>query len=141
MEEDDGTVTEYTEEELLSEDVWQLWKFGPRLLDEEGQACTVFNTSNIILGKNPRSGLGYYEPGHYCFVVVDGRSAEYVNINIPRLAQIMSDLGCKQAYNLDGGNTAQVKFNGVYQRKSDPNASQRKVDDILCIGEVAKRED
>jgi len=144
------SIADYDWEKVTQKGPYQIWHFGPGLLDGNGNTrgsskddykYDGASSNGIVGGGNPRAAIGYYEPGHYCFVVVDGRSAEYVNINIPRLAQIMSDLGCKQAYNLDGGNTAQVKFNGVYQRKSDPNASQRKVDDILCIGEVAKRED
>ena len=49
----------------------QVWSFGPALLDAEGKSIDKFNTN--IAGLNPRAALGYYEPGHYCFVVVDGR--------------------------------------------------------------------
>ena len=127
---------------------YQIWHFGPGLLDGNGNTKgdksddykTDGATSNgIVGGGNPRAAIGYYEPGHYCFVVVDGRSSEMQNVTIPYLAKIMSGLGCKQAYNLDGGASAQVKFNGVYQRKCDPKKDdQRKLDDIICIGEVKK---
>ena len=50
--------------------------------------------------------LGYYEPGHYCFVVVDGRTSASEGLTIKVLAQLMQKLGCKRAYNLDGGNSS-----------------------------------
>ena len=123
---------EYTEEELLSEDVWQLWKLGPRLLDEEGRACTVFNTSNIILGKNPRSGLGYYEPGHYCFVVVDGRQSDHSDgLEMQEFAELFEELGCVRAYNMDGGDSSVMTFNdSIYSR---PSGGGRSLGDILFI--------
>ncbi len=37
---------------------------------------------NSTLGKaNPRTAVGNYEPGHYCFLVVDGRQPGYSDGN------------------------------------------------------------
>ena len=58
---------------------------------------------------NPRSAIGYYEPGHYCLFVCEGRSVgESVSLGLKmtELAQFFADLGCKAAYNFDGGATA-----------------------------------
>lgn len=150
----DGTMEvitpgEYDWNEIAAKYPYQIWYFGPGLLDKNGNPRG--ETSNdykvdgasyngIIGGRNPRAAIGYYEPGHYAFVVVDGRSDESYGISIPNFAKIMSDIGCKAAYNLDGGNSAQVKFNGVYHRKSDQNQGQRSLNDILCIGEVMKKD-
>jgi exopolysaccharide biosynthesis protein len=57
--------------EIESGKVWQIFYFGPMLLDEEGHAMKKFNSD--VNPVNPRSVIGYYEPGHYCFLVVDGR--------------------------------------------------------------------
>ena len=46
------------------------------------------------------------------------------------LAQFMYDQGCVQAYNLDGGNSALMYFNGEnYSRKSFE--AERSVSDII----------
>ena len=43
----------------------------------------------------PRGAIGYYEPGHYCFVVVDGRQTGYSRgVTLEELAQVFDDLGC-----------------------------------------------
>ena len=56
---------------------------------------------------NPRSAIGYVEPGHYFFVQVDGRGGfGSAGMNLDQLAQLFESLGCTAAYNLDGGRTA-----------------------------------
>ena len=48
-------------------------------LDKEGKASKTFNTSSYIKGYHPRTAIGYFSPGHYCFVVVDGRGLNSSN--------------------------------------------------------------
>ncbi|MDO4573075.1 MAG: phosphodiester glycosidase family protein, partial [Clostridia bacterium] len=79
---------------------YQIWCFGPELL-RDGRAITEF--VNSVKGRNPRSAIGYFEPGHYCFVLVDGRQRGYsLGMTLEELAQLFEDLGCVYAYNLDG---------------------------------------
>ncbi len=91
--------------------VWQAWSFGPPLLDENGGKLTEFDSS--LTDRHPRSAIGYYAPGHYCFVVVDGRQSGYsVGMRLSELSALFERLGCKQAYNFDGGATAVMMFQG-----------------------------
>lgn len=122
------------------DDIWQTFLFGPALLDEEGKAYTKFN-SNVKVA-NPRSVIGYYEPGHYCFVQVDGRSTDSVleegeinnGLSLVNLAQLMESLGCKAAYNLDGGRSSMMWFvDGII---STPAAINRTIGDIVAIMET-----
>ena len=73
----DGVMHAYTKEQFSSDpslaaNVWQAWCFGPSLLDENGVAKEQFDSS--VTNGNPRTAIGYYEPGHYCFITVDGRA-------------------------------------------------------------------
>ena len=91
--------------------VWQAWSFGPPLLSETGARLTEFDSS--LTERHPRSAVGYYAPGHYCFVVVDGRQSGYsIGMHLTELSALMERLGCKQAYNFDGGATAIMMFQG-----------------------------
>ena len=109
----DGSMETYTAENLdmnriLTEGAWQAWSFGPMLLDQ-GQVMTQFNSD--VNPKNPRTAIGYYEPGHYCFVVVDGRQTGYSDgFTLTEMSQLFYDLGCKTAYNLDGGQSSMMIF-------------------------------
>ena len=134
----DGTMAFYAPEELdpqafLAAGAWQGWTFGPSLLDEAGQPRTDIPSSYVgVNDKNPRCMLGYYEPGHYCVVVVDGRqpSKRYSNgLTLLELAELAHQLGCAKAYNLDGGQSAQIFWrDGIYNH---PTGGGRSISDIL----------
>ena len=97
--------------EAVSRGVWQSWSFGPPLLDENGGKLSEFNST--LTDRHPRSAIGYFTPGHYCFVVVDGRQKDYsIGMNLTELSALFESLGCKQAYNFDGGATAVMIFQG-----------------------------
>lgn len=112
---------------------WQAWSFGPSLFKKDGTPLTSY--SGYLAKEHPRSAIGYYEAGHYAFVVVDGRAANYSQgVTMAGLASLMKELGCTLAYNLDGGQTAQMAFGG--EVVNQPYKGGRVVSDILYIGEV-----
>ena len=127
--------SEYAVDDILAKAPYQVWKFGPELLDENGQPKQSYNTSDAISWENPRSGIGYYEPGHYCFITVDGRQNGYSRgLEIERFAKLFADLGCTVAYNLDGGQSAVMTFDQrVYNQ---PYLGGRNSGDILLIREL-----
>jgi exopolysaccharide biosynthesis protein len=135
----DGTVETYDRaayniEDILAGNPQQVWSFGPALLDAQGKAIDSFELSSSIAGAHPRTALGYYEPGHYCFVVVDGRQSGYsAGVTITELAQIFEDLGCSVAYNLDGGQSSIMTFGESYYNR--PYSNGRELGDILYIAE------
>ena len=116
---------------LEARGVWQTWNFGPMLLDANGDTMTKFNLPDGIADRNPRAAIGYYEPGHYCFVVVDGRQSGYsIGLDLPELSVLMKELGCKAAYNLDGGISAQITWHN--SRINHPGYD-RSIIDIVYI--------
>lgn len=136
----DGTMEtyearEYTVEDIKNRGAIQVWSFGPTLLDENGEVRDKYKMSRQISYPNPRSAIGYYEPGHYCFLVADGRQDGYAKgLTIPELAQVFKDLGCVRAYNLDGGGSAVMAFNHKTYSKQSNNG--RDLGDILLIRET-----
>ena len=125
---------EYRVADIVAAGAVQTWNFGPSLLDRDGHARSWFDESTAVSHPNPRCAVGYYEPGHYCFVVVDGRQEESAGMLLPELAQLFEDLGCQMAYNLDGGGTAVMYFNHrPYSQQS--NGADREIGDILLITE------
>ncbi len=123
----------FTLEDAVQDGAWQAWTFGPALLDGSGSAITSFASTGRIIAANPRTAIGYYEPGHYCLVVVDGRG-ESAGITLPQLSQLFEDLGCRAAYNLDGGNSSVMVWqDGVI---NDPSGGGRESSDAVMIVEV-----
>ncbi len=120
-------------DEAVSNGAWQAWTFGPALLTADGKAISTFNTTNRLAGVNPRTAIGYYEPGHYCLVTVDGRG-ESVGATLAQLSQLFESLGCKAAYNLDGGNSSVMVFGG--QTVNEPSGGGRESSDCILIKEA-----
>lgn len=136
----DGTMETYEQgqyqvEDVLAREPLQVWSFGPSLLDENGEAMDSYDVAYGISGFHPRCAIGYYEPGHYCFVVADGRQNHSAGMKITELAQVFEDLGCSLAYNLDGGASAVMLFG--QQRYSKPSNGGRDLGDIILITESA----
>ena len=142
---EDGTVStyhpsQYDWKQIEAKKPYQIWDFGPALLDENGKAISSFDSSqygpDVIEGRNPHTGFGYYEPGHYAFVVFDGRTSDSDGARVSQLAKVFEELGCTVAYNLDGGNSTQAYYDGVLLRDHDDAMNQRTLFDILCVGEI-----
>lgn len=131
----DGTMQTYTADQLdmnaiKTNGAWQVWTFGPMLL-KDGQPMTEFNST--LKKANPRTAVGYYEPGHYCFLVVDGRQAGYSDgMTLEQMSQLFYSLGCKVAFNLDGGQSSEMVFMGNVVNQ--PYDGGRSTNDILYIG-------
>lgn len=127
----------FTVEDAVADGAWQTWTFGPALLDTDGSVLTAFASTGRIISANPRTAIGYYEPGHYCMVVVDGRG-ESAGITLPELSQLFYDLGCTAAYNLDGGNSSIMVWNDAVINQ--PSGGGRESSDALLIAEVNDHE-
>ena len=120
---------------IMEAGAYQCWHFGPRLLDDAGHAMTEFNADSNMKKRHPRSAFGYYEPGHYCFVVVDGRLEESKGVKLDGLSKVMEGLGCVAAYNLDGGQTSLLaKGDKLVNRPSGGGRSAS--DFIIVVDEV-----
>ena len=85
---------------------------------------------------NPRTAVGVIDDKHYVFVVSDGRTDVSKGLSLMQLAECMKELGCKQAYNLDGGGSTTMYFDGTVMNvtTSGSKIEERKVSDILYIG-------
>ncbi len=116
------------------EHAWQVWSFGPSLLDENGKQYSNLreNMFGFIVNRNPRTGIGYFEPGHYCLVVVDGRSDDASGATFEELASVFEDLGCTQAYNLDGGGSSVMAYHDAIITNQ---SAERKLPDIILVAE------
>ena len=134
----EGTTVTYAEKEFdcnyaTSHGAWQAWSFGPKLLTD-GKAMTKFNSK--VNPPNPRTAIGYYEPGHYCIVAVDGRSDESGGLTTRELSLFFESLGCADAYNLDGGNTTVMWYNGETINVPS-NGTGRNCSDAIYIADLA----
>ncbi|MDO4543701.1 MAG: phosphodiester glycosidase family protein [Clostridia bacterium] len=121
---------------LLEAGAVHIFSFGPGLI-QDGE-ITVTSDSEVDQAKqsNPRTAIGIIEPLHYVFVVSDGRTDESAGLTLIQLAQVMSELGCQTAYNLDGGGSSTMWFMGevINNPTNGRSDGERSVSDIIYIG-------
>ena len=86
------------------------WQFGPALV-HDGKPNEALMTDSFG-ARHARILFGYYEPGHYVAVAVDGRRKNAIGMDERDMTELMVSLGCKEAMNLDGGSSAIMTFMG-----------------------------
>ena len=109
---------------IMDNGAYQIWSFGPILM-ENGEPAGEYITDMTMPCR--RAAIGYYEPGHYCFVIMDGE------VTLEELANTMDVLGCESAYALYGGRLAEMNYMG--ETISTPQEVDRKCSDIIMITE------
>lgn len=121
---------------LVEEGVWQAWNFGPGLLDEAKILVGKKDEVAQAMASNPRTAVGMVAPCHYIFVTSDGRTEESAGLSLYELAEFMKKLGVKTAYNLDGGGSATMYFDGEVINKPTTHGEikERRISDIVYIG-------
>ena len=127
---------EISADQLVKDGVVNLLAFGPSLV--ENGAITVDTNSEVgrSMASNPRTAIGIIDENHYIIVVSDGRTSESEGLSLYQLAEVMKSYGVKTAYNLDGGGSSTLYFNGQVINKPTTNGtiSERAVSDIVYIG-------
>ena len=130
------TPEEYNWDKILAKAPYQIWSFGPELLGDDGKVIDTKKSN--VWRTNPRAAIGYVEPGHYVLLAVHGNRDENSadcgeGMNLSEMARVLSEAGCKQAYNLDGGASVYSYYNGEMLVEF---SGQRKISDIICVGEI-----
>ena len=127
----------FSQAELNSGQWWQVFSFGPILVHNGATAVSAGTEVRQSMNSNPRTAIGQLGPLSYVFVVSDGRTEESQGLSLWQLAEVMKELGCQQAYNLDGGGSSTMVFMGRVVNKPTSNGrtiKEREVSDIVYIG-------
>ena len=124
-------------DQLVKDGVVNLLAFGPSLV-ENGEIVVDTNSEvGQSMSSNPRTAIGIIDENHYIIIVSDGRTSESEGLSLYQLAEIMKSYSVKTAYNLDGGGSSTLYFNGQVINKPTTNGntiSERSVSDIVYIG-------
>ena len=137
----DGTMdiideSAVTAEELAENGAVQIFSFGPGLVQDGVISVGTDTEVDRSRSSNPRTAIGMIEPGHYVMVVSDGRTSESEGLTLYELAEVMQELGCTEAYNLDGGGSSTMYYNGEIinnPTSSGNRIKERSVSDIVYI--------
>ncbi len=107
---------EISAKELVEKGAYDVYSFGPYLMKDGKLSQQAYEANEA---KNPRCALGMVEPGHYVYIMVEGRmeKTRSQGITMKELAKLMRAKGCENAINLDGGQTAVLIFMGQQLNK------------------------
>ena len=138
----DGTADvicegEVSAEELAAGGAWQVFSFGPGLVIDGEISVSENDEVAIHLVSNPRTAIGFYDPQHYVLLVSDGRTDENAGLTLYELATYMrEELGVSLAYNLDGGGSSTMVYEGSIINFPTTNGDywERSVSDAIYIG-------
>lgn len=122
---------------LESEGVLQVFSFGPALVENGESSVDENDEVGKAMVSNPRTAIGQVDNLHYIMVVSDGRTSESKGFTLKELSEILINKGCVTAYNLDGGGSSTMVFNGKLINKPTTNGKsikEREVSDIVYIG-------
>ena len=124
-------------DQLVKDGVVNLLAFGPALVENGEIAVGTNEEVGQAMASNPRSAIGIIDENHYIIVVSDGRTSESKGLSLYQMAEVMKSYGVKTAYNLDGGGSSTLYFNGQVINKPTTGGnkiSERAVSDIVYIG-------
>ncbi len=142
----DGSLRLYDETrtnaaQLLADGAWNTLSFGPGLV-QGGKVIAGIDSVEIdtnvgnhsVQGRQPRTGVGIIGANHFVFVVVDGRSSGYSRgATMTEFADMFVALGVEVAYNLDGGGSSAMVFNGRLVNNPLGRGQERGTSDILYV--------
>ena len=127
-----------TFEKDTGHEIINAFMFGPALV-KDGEVLKMPKKYANYAGdaKNPRAAIGQIDKLTYVMVVAEGRTKDSQGCTFQQLADFMGGLGCTQAYNLDGGNSAILVFNNeTYNTK----AQERDINDMIYFATAVPEE-
>ena len=125
-----------TAQELLDAGAVQAFSFGPALLKNGTVNVSEGEEVGKAMASNPRTAIAAFGGLHYAFIVADGRTDRSEGMSLHELAEFIQRLGAESAYNLDGGGSSTMVFQGEIINRpttSGNSLKERSVSDIVCL--------
>ena len=123
-------------QELVDDKAITVLSFGPALVENGKVSVSQNDEVGKAMASNPRTAIAITEDNNYLFIVSDGRTDESEGLSLYELATFAASLGAKTVYNLDGGGSSTMYFNGKVVNNPTTNGwdiSERGVSDIVYI--------
>jgi hypothetical protein len=138
------SVIKHSKKEMLQMGKFKKWKMntaaggGPVLL-QNGEIAVTNNeelkfTGKAIDDKHPRTSMGYTADGKLIMMVIEGRfPGKAEGATLTQEAQMLKELGCVEALNLDGGGSSCLLINGKQTITPSEKEIQRPVPAVFMI--------
>lgn len=138
------SIADPSASDMLKKGVFKKWKMqtavggGPVLLQHGGISITnnqeIKFAGKAIDDKHPRSAMGYTKDGKLIFLVIEGRfPGKAEGATLTQTAQLLKDIGCTEALNLDGGGSSCLLINGKETITPSDKTGQRAVPAVFVV--------
>ena len=128
----------------LNDIAWKWWKMrtavgGGPVLIHDGKVFISDMQEQLYPGEGregehlPRTAMGYTRDGRLIVLTVQGRSLTAAGITLQEEAEILRDLGCYEALNLDGGGSSCLLINGKETIRPSDAEGQRPVPAVFLV--------
>ncbi len=118
---------------------------GGPVLVQDGKEMITNDEERMFTGKarhdrHPRTAMGYTADGDLIILAVEGRNKGIAEgASLVHLAKILTELGCVEALNLDGGGSSCMLINGKQTIKPSDKEGERPVPGVFIITEKRER--
>jgi len=120
-----------SEEELMSLEPYQGVSFIPVLL-KDSQKLEI--PPKWVKTNQPRTIIGKYANDDLIMIVIDGRQGSWsIGVTLERVQDKLLELGVKEAYNLDGGGSSVMYFNGKILNKPSDGKERPVANNIVVL--------
>jgi len=127
---------------------WKWWEMrtavggGPTLI-HDGEIWITSKEEQMFVGeeneRHPRTAMGYTRDNRLIILVIQGRFPGLAEgATLKEEAEILKELGCYEALNLDGGGSSCMLINGKETIKPSEKTGQRPVPAVFMIKGVEK---
>lgn len=123
--------------------VFRKWKVrtavgGGPVLVQNGEVDITNNEEMKFAGKaiddrHPRTAMGYTKDDKLIVFVCEGRSDNAAGLSLIQLANVMKEIGCVEALNLDGGGSSCMLINGKETNIPSSKGEQRQIPSVFLI--------
>lgn len=113
---------------------------GPVLI-QDGKQMITNDEERMFTGKarhdrHPRTAMGYTAEGDLIVLVVEGRNSGIAEgASLVHLANILLELGCVEALNLDGGGSSCMLINGKQTIRPSDKEGERPIPGVFIVAE------
>lgn len=119
---------------------------GSMLVYEGMDVGKIGDYTHTVSGNNPRTAIGVSEDGKTLYLVaVDGRQTSSRGMRMSHLAELMIDLGCYYAVNLDGGGSTRMVASTLWDRElhtvNSPTENRKVVNAVAITFDPATESD
>jgi hypothetical protein len=138
-----GTNPDPSFKDLHTHEKWRRWKMetaiggGPVLVHNHKIRVTNKEEQMFADGekdKHPRTAMGYTRDRKLIILIVQGRfPGEAEGVTLKEEAEILLNLGCVEALNLDGGGSSSLLVNGKQTIKPSDKGQERPVPGVFII--------